>query len=47
MWSILLVLIFLELGCLTLRAATGAGPLLAAALTTGVAIVYLAVFPGR
>ena len=47
MWSILLLLIFLELGCITLWAVTGAGPLLVAALTAGVAIVYLVMFSGQ
>ena len=44
MRSILLLLILLELGCVGLWAATGAGPLLLAALAAGGAIVYLVMF---
>ena len=45
--AVMLLLILLELGCVGLWAATGAGPPLLAALAAGVAIVYMVVFSGR
>jgi hypothetical protein len=47
MWAVLLLLILMELGCVGLWAATGAGIPLLAALVTGLAIVYLVMFSGR
>ena len=47
MWVVLLFLIALELGCVGLWAATGAGVPLLAALTAGLAIVYLVIFSRR
>jgi hypothetical protein len=46
-WSTLLLLMLVMIGCVTLWAATGAGPPLAAALTAGAAIVYLVMFSGQ
>ena len=46
-WVVLLLLIVVELGCVGLWAATGAGVPLLAALTAGLAIVYLVIFSGR
>ena len=46
-WVVLLLLIVVELGCVGLWAATGAGVPLLAALTAGLAIVYLVMFSGR
>jgi hypothetical protein len=47
-WVVVMVLlIVVELGCVGLWAATGSGPLLLAALATGLAIVYMVVFSGR
>jgi len=46
-WVVLLLLISVELGCVGLWAATGAGVPLLAALTAGLAIVYLVIFSGR
>ena len=43
-WSILLLLILVELGCVGLWAVTGAAPPLLAALAAGLAIVYLVMF---
>lgn len=47
MWSVLLLLILVELGCVGLWAATGSGMPLFAALAAGLAIVYLVMFSGR
>ena len=47
MWTVLLLLILMELGCVGLWAATGAGMPLVTALVTGLAIVYLVMFSGR
>lgn len=44
---VLLLLTVVELGCIGLWAATGAGVPLLAALTAGLAIVYLVMFSGR
>jgi hypothetical protein len=44
---VVLLLIVVELGCLGLWVATGAGVPLLAALAAGLAIVYLAMFSGR
>jgi hypothetical protein len=44
---VVLLLIVVELGCLGLWVATGAGVPLLAALAAGLAIVYLARFSGR
>ncbi len=44
---VLLLLIVVELGCVGLWAATGAGEPLLAALAAGLAIVYLVMFSGR
>jgi hypothetical protein len=46
-WVVLLLLILVELGCVGLWAATGAGVPLLAALAAGLAIVYLVMFSGR
>jgi hypothetical protein len=46
-WAVLLLLILMELGCVGLWAATGAGMPLVTALVTGLAIVYLVMFSGR
>jgi hypothetical protein len=46
-WVVLLLLMVVELGCIGLWAATGAGVPLLAALTAGLAIVYLVMFSGR
>jgi len=46
-WVVLLLLILVELGCVGLWAVTGAGVPLLAALTAGLAIVYLVMFSGR
>ena len=43
----MLLLMVVELGCIGLWAATGAGVPLLAALTAGVSIVYLVMFSGR
>ena len=45
--GVMVFLILMELGCIGLWAATGAGELLLAALTAGLAIFYMGVFPGR
>ncbi len=45
--AVLVLLIVVELGCIGLWAATGAGMPLLAALVTGLAIVYLVMFSGR
>jgi hypothetical protein len=45
--AVMLLLILLELGCVGLWAATGAGPPLLAALAAGLAMVYMVVFSGR
>jgi hypothetical protein len=45
--GVMLLLILLELGCVGLWAATGAGEPLLASLATGLAIVYMVVFSGR
>ncbi len=45
--GVLLLLILVEVGCIGLWAATGAGPPLLAALAAGLAIIYLAVFSRR
>jgi hypothetical protein len=45
--AVLLLLIVVELGCVALWAATGQGVPLLAALTAGLAIVYLVMFSGR
>jgi hypothetical protein len=45
--GVMLLLILMELGCIGLWAATGAGELLLAALTAGLAIFYMGVFSGR
>jgi hypothetical protein len=42
-----LLLMLMELGCVGLWAATGAGMPLVAAVVTGLAIVYLVMFYGR
>jgi hypothetical protein len=47
MWAVLLLLMLMELGCVGLWAATGAGMPLVAAVVTGLAIVYLVMFSGR
>ena len=44
--AVLLLLILVELGCVGLWAATGAGVPLLAALAAGLAIVYLVMFSG-
>jgi hypothetical protein len=44
MWAVLLLLMLMELVCVGLWAATGAGIPLLAALVTGLAIVYLVMF---
>jgi hypothetical protein len=46
-WSVLLLLILVELGCVGLWAATGSGMPLLAALAAGLAIVYLVMFSRR
>jgi hypothetical protein len=46
-WALLLLLMLMELGCVGLWAATGAGMPLVAALVIGLAIVYLVVFSRR
>ena len=46
-WAVLLLLVVMELSCIGLWAATGAAPPLLAALVTGFAIVYLAIFSER
>jgi hypothetical protein len=46
-WAALLLLMLMELGCVGLWAATGAGMPLVAAVVTGLAIVYLVMFSGR
>ena len=46
-WVVLLLLILVELGCVALWAVTDAGVPLLAALTAGLAIVYLVIFSGR
>jgi hypothetical protein len=45
--GVMVLLALLELGCVVLWAATGAGELLLAALTAGLAIFYMGVFSGR
>ena len=47
MWSVLLLLILVEMGCVGLWAATGSAMPLLPALVTGLAIVYLILFSGR
>jgi hypothetical protein len=47
MWPVLLLLVLVELGCIWVWAATGAGMPLAAAVVAGLAIVYVAMFSGR
>jgi hypothetical protein len=46
-WAALLLLMLMELGCVGLWAATGAGMPLVAALVIGLAIVYLVMFSRR
>jgi hypothetical protein len=46
-WALLLLLMLMELGCVGLWAATGAGMPLVAAVVIGLAIVYLVMFYGR
>jgi hypothetical protein len=43
-WAVLQLLVVMELSCIGLWVATGAAPPLLAALVTGFAIVYLAIF---
>ena len=45
--AVMVLLILVELGCVGLWAATGAGELLLAALAAGLGIVYLGMFSGR
>ncbi len=45
--GVMVLLILMELGCVGLWAATGAGELLLAALAAGLAIFYMGVFSGR
>ncbi len=45
--AVLVLLIVIELGCVVLWTATGAGVPLLAALAAGLAIVYLVMFSGR
>jgi hypothetical protein len=45
--GVMVLLILMELGCVGLWAATGAGEMLLAALAAGLAIFYMGVFPGR
>jgi hypothetical protein len=45
--AVMVFLILMELCCVGLWAATGAGELLLAALGTGLAIAYMGVFSGR
>ena len=47
MWAVLLLLVAMELTCIGLWVATGAAPPLLAALVTGFAIVYVAIFSER
>jgi hypothetical protein len=46
-WAVLLMLVLVELGCVGLWATTGSGVPLLAALTAGLAIVYLVMFSRR
>jgi hypothetical protein len=43
-WTVLQLLVVMELSCIGLWVATGAAPPLLAALMTGFAIIYLAIF---
>jgi hypothetical protein len=45
--GVMVLLILMELGCIGLWAASGAGELLLAALAAGLAIFYMGVFSGR
>jgi hypothetical protein len=45
--AVMVLLILVELGCVGLWAATGAGELLLAALAAGLGIVYMGVFSRR
>lgn len=47
MWAVLLMLVLVELSCVGLWAMTGSGVPLLAALTAGLAIVYLVMFSRR